>query len=331
VLLAAAETNLILNDLIGGRGSKTEHLDRAEQILDELIIFDPTNTKALFVLAALRETKEERVDLLRRVVAVDPTFILGWESLALAVSIGGAKEDLHESAELLEQAYIASPPGGQKRRLASDAIMQYENAQSSIDAERLRNRAQMDFRLDALMVVVAKPEAAGPERVNATLDELCSPTGVVIFGAKNCLEGIQSVVDAANAQTAQSRALSAQSATAAMWTAAQSGWRLDSIDATWRTRFEMAIDGFLRSQSTTPDMYAAYAAITPDRERRARAMEAAVARFPSNGDMLMRLGLAYLDQGRDQEAVAALTRAKELLPPTKHVMIDQALRSAPAR
>lgn len=327
VRISAAATNLILNELTGGLGAKTKYRDRAEEILDELIVEYPTNAKALFALASLREKKEERVELLRRVVAADPTYVMGWEALATAVSSGST--NLQEGAELLEQAYLASPPGAW--RIASDAIMGYENAKSPADAERLRKRVQVDYGLDALMVVVAKPEAAGPERVNAALYQLCSTTGIVISGARLCVEGIQSVVAAASSQNTQSQALYAQSATAAMWKAADSWWRLDSIDAKWRTRFETTIDGFLKSQSATPDMYAAYTAITSDREKRVRAMEAAVARFPSDGDVLMRLGLAYMDQGRKDEGVRALNHAKELLPPTQHAGIDQALRQASMR
>src|SRR5262245_43440012 len=107
--ISAAETNLVLNELTGGRASKTKYLDRAKQILEELIIDDPKNIKALFALASMREKKEERVQLLRRVVQADPTFVLGWTSLAAAVSSGGAKRDLQEGAEILEQAYLASP------------------------------------------------------------------------------------------------------------------------------------------------------------------------------------------------------------------------------
>src|SRR6185503_1036018 len=243
VRISAAETNLVLNELTDGRGSKTQYLDRAEEILDELIIVDPTNIKALFAVAGMRETKEERVGLLRRVVAVDPTFVLGLRALAAEVSSGGAKADLQESAEILEQAYIASPSRPGRWQLAADAIMQYENAQSAIDAHRLTARASADYGLDTLLAVVSKPETVGPAKVDAALEELCSDTGLVIFGASHCLDNIQRVVDVASAHENTSVGSTyAQSATMAMRKAAVSH-RLSSVDPEWRARFEQTIDG----------------------------------------------------------------------------------------
>lgn len=331
VRVAAAETNLILNDLSGGRGSNTKYRDQAELILDELIIDDPNNVKALFALAAMRERKEERVELLRRVVAVDPTFVLGWTSLAAAVSSGGAKPDLQESAEFLEQAYVASPSGPRKWHLAADAIMQYENAQSAIDARRLSERASADYGLDRLLTVVSKPETVGPATVNAALEELCSNTGVVIFGARHCLDSIQSVVNVANTtrNTAVESAY-AEGATTAMRNAAVS-LRLSSVDPGWRARFEKTIGGFLESPTATEGMFVAYADITTDSEKRLQALETAAGRFPSDGDIVTRLGLAYLDQGRKDDGIRTLGRAKELVPPTRHAMIDQAVNQASAR
>jgi len=57
-------------------------------------------------------------------------------------------------------------------------------------------------------------------------------------------------------------------------------------------------------------------------------MENAAALLPSDGEIAFGLGLAYLDLRKDDDAIRTLTRAKELLPASRHAFIDQLLNQA---
>jgi tetratricopeptide (TPR) repeat protein len=230
-----------------------------------------------------------------------------------------------ESAEVLERAYSAAPPGGKKWHLASDAVAQYENARAPNAATRLQERVSRDYGLDRKLTEIARPDTANPQQVTAVLEEICSDTSLINFGASPCLENIQRVVDVADDSR---RADLVDAAAAAMFVAAQSGWRLSRTDPAWRNRFESTLDGFMESGAPSARTYLTYAYITTDRAKRVKAMETAATRFPSDGEIVFALGRAYFDQGRKDDAIRTLSRARDLLPTARQAHVNELLKNA---
>lgn len=79
-------------------------------------------------MALLAETHEERVNFLRRIVAIDPTYVRGLVNLADFLAQTGDRSDLLESAELMERAYMAAPTGLRKWNIAGSAVSRFERA-----------------------------------------------------------------------------------------------------------------------------------------------------------------------------------------------------------
>ncbi|HEX6999358.1 MAG TPA: hypothetical protein VF322_14555 [Gammaproteobacteria bacterium] len=103
---------------------------------------------------------------------------------------------------------------------------------------------------------------------------------------------------------------------------------LNAADPGWRTQFEDTLERFLTSGVASRQTYGAYAAVTPDRFKRLETLRAAAERFPQDGELALARGLASFDVGNKREAIESLSRAKTLLPESRHAFIDEMLQRA---
>jgi hypothetical protein len=106
--------------------------------------------------------------------------------------------------------------------------------------------------LHALVEEAQRAEATDAGRLDHALQEICGETGLWLFGPKDCLASIDHVVAAADAATQASEARRlAQSASAAMFLAAQSGFQLDRADREWRGKFETVLERHFGGEAAT--------------------------------------------------------------------------------
>lgn len=224
--------------------AQAELVARSASLVHGVLEEGPKHADALMGLVNLAETNEERVRRLRDVVAVAPE-PLKLEFLARAVD-DGTHEGALEAAALYERAYemaLSRKTGDYALRFARNAIWVYEQAGVVERAERLRARAARDYGLPAMLDATASPTAVDGGRLDAMLQGLCREMTLALFGPKPCLDSIDRVVAAADrARAAREANRFAQTLSAAMITAARSGWRLDTVDSGWRRRFEVALE-----------------------------------------------------------------------------------------
>jgi tetratricopeptide (TPR) repeat protein len=247
---AVAGTYLLVADDWQPRDPQPWLKDRAAALIHGILEQDPTNAEALLGLALLAPTNDERVALLRRVVAVDPS-PSNLESLARTLSQD--QGNLRESAALLERAYEAAmqrAPGPYAWRFARDAVFEYEWAGLPKRAARLRARFERDLKLDAKVAETANAEAVEPARLNSILGDICAEIILRMLGGNRCLAGIEHVVDAADRVTVGSvKARLVKSASDAMFLAAQTGGDvLVLADPAWRDRFVSTLQRYFGSE-----------------------------------------------------------------------------------
>jgi hypothetical protein len=246
-----ADIYLLVADSWQSRDPQPQLKDRAAALIHGILEQDPMNGEALLGLANLAPTNEERVALLRRVVAVDPS---PWNLESLSRALSQNEANLAESAALLERAYevaMQQQPGPYAWRFARNAAFEYEWAELPKRAAQLRARFEHDVDLDAKVAEIAQAEAVDPARLNRVLGEICSELIVSMLGASHCLAGIEHVVDAADRVSATSvKRQLAKSASDAMFLAAETaGDDLTVADLAWRDRFESTLQRYFGAES----------------------------------------------------------------------------------
>jgi tetratricopeptide (TPR) repeat protein len=326
--LAAAAAHLAISDLTAGPAAKTPSRERAAALYAAVAQQDPTNARALLGLAALLDSRDEKIELMRRVVDLDPGNVMNLEMLAIVIGMGGSQTDLAESAELMERAYELQPNGTKRWTLATEVILKYETASLRGRAEEFRVRAQAAIAPERLLRETAQASASTSDRAEDATQQLCTIPIIAIVGAETCLEAARNVVNAANSARGSTVQSLGDAALEVMKIASANSALLDAVDPDWRAEFEAATDGFLATQTALPRMYVNAAAITKNGARRISIMKAAAARFPNDPDVAFALGLAHLDQRNKSDAIDALSRAQVLLPVERRLAVNQFLQRA---
>jgi tetratricopeptide (TPR) repeat protein len=272
-------------------------------------------------LSNFAETLEERIRLMREASANDPTNDALLELLADALF----RNDAREAAEILERAYAVAPTSRRRQHLVSKAIIVYKYAGALEQANALQNRAREDFAIDARLAELANPAATSPDRVGTALEDVCAADMMVIFGWSACVEGIVRAGEAAKGVNALDEGVAR-----GVLTAAQSAAQLAESHPEWRARFLSVLEPIVASGTASSATYRALALITTDKEQRLRTMQKAATRFPSDGEIVLGLGLAFYDVRKMDDAISAFSKAKGLLPDMRQPFIDQMLGQARA-
>lgn len=317
VRLSMGSANFGLAGMTSDETERAQYRDRAKQIYRAVVEDDPANTGAWLGLSSLAETREQRANLLREAAATDPTDdgVLGLLANVLF--------DPLERAVVLEQGYSVAPTETRKLYFARNAVTAYEIAGAADRAAALRARVRTDLRLDDRLGDLADPKAASPDRVGVALEEACKSDMLQIFGAASCLENIQTVLEAAEEDTAF-----LDSASRGIQVAARGSLWLQIEDPQWRQRFESALDALIDTGVAPVSAYTTHAFVTQSTERRVQTMRAAAVQFPLDGEIAFGLGLAEFDAGNRSEAIQALSQARDSLPESRHEFIDQMLSRA---
>ena len=231
--LLEAEANYRLAEVTLGTVAENAYRDRARTIYQALADQEPPVVDALLGLATLAPTDEERVQLLRHVVKLDPTNVSGltW----LAHSLGWTSNEARlEAGRLYERAYAAQT-GIIKWHVARDAFWAYIDAERVDFAARLKARVRNDLNPDALLAQLADRSALTPEIAARALQVLCYASVITLLGATDCLRAVDSV--AGTVAGSRAAVLLAESVADAMLEAGESGESLTAARPDWRLAF----------------------------------------------------------------------------------------------
>jgi tetratricopeptide (TPR) repeat protein len=116
-----------------------------------------------------------------------------------------------------------------------------------------------------------------------------------------------------------------------MGTAAQAESQLQDVDPQWRNTFAGMLESLIARGFGSAPVYGAYAFITPVASKQLQALEQVVRMVPDDAGSAVRLGLAYLNRGRWDEAAEQFRRAKKLAPEIQHGELDYYLDLAAKR
>ncbi len=231
--LLEAASNFRLAEITRGTPAENAYRARATTIYQALADQEPPVVDALFGLSTLARTDEERVQLLRRVIDVDPTNVSGLTALAHSLEYRSNDARL-EAGQLYERAYAART-GIIKWHLARDAFWAYTDAQRSDLAARLKARVRNDLNPGALLAQLADRSALTSERAASVLEVLCYDAVIGVLGAKQCLRGIDRVAGAVSGS--RDAVPLAESVAAAMLESGASGESLTAARPDWRETF----------------------------------------------------------------------------------------------
>jgi tetratricopeptide (TPR) repeat protein len=320
-------TYLALADLTRNRETKQRYREGAFRTYENVVKANPSDVLALLGLANASASRQERIKYLRQVVAVQPKQIVGLQSLASELTEVGGPEELLEAAELLKRAYFAQT-GLNKWHLAASAKLRLVEAGNEEGVEALQKRVRSDIGADRLLSELASPTISETS-ASDYLGLLCYRPVVSVLGATDCLSAIETAIERVTATSQTDRAKSqtlAESIVSAMETVAMAQDELSQADPAWRAGFASGVERLVAAGYGTSNIHRAFANFAKDPAQRLRSLERAAALAPHDGGVAVRLGEAYLEQGRETEAAREFRRAKSLLPESQHQALDYYLK-----
>jgi tetratricopeptide (TPR) repeat protein len=325
--LIAAAAYGALADFSGSPERATQFRREETTIYRDLIAQNPRNVQALIGLSAVVDDSQERIDLLRRAIVVDPNNRFALKALVSDLAASGSEG---EAAPLLERAYT-SAKGRAKWKYAFDALLLYRRIGNSDAAERLRGRVLEDIGLTGSENEVATRDFTDLVVASTTLSSVCDESVIYILGAATCLEAIESALQTIeNSAALEQRTALADILMSAMLSAGRSG-TVQTFEPSWRSRFQRNVESVLASGVESGTIYDAYASFVASPEARLMALEKAAALAPADGQIVYRLGLAYLELHMEEEGIEFLRRARPLLPEWRHEVLDEHIRRAEAQ
>ena len=316
---------------LGGDGQSSDQLrERSTGIYRAVLADDPTNIQAMYGLSARTPDEQESERLLRRIVELDPRQVIALRSLASIVAQNADSAGLLEAGQLLERAYAAQS-NLNKWHLAAEAMSAYKAAGASDRAVSLSRRARQESQIQSMTDALGSA-STDPARTWEILSTLCYSAAMEVLGTEDCMRGIKSVVEKIDAT--RDRAIAqqlAEKAAVAMGTAAQAESQLQDADPQWRNTFAGMLESLIARGFGSAPVYGAYAFITPVASKQLQALEQVVRMVPDDAGSAVRLGLAYLNRGRWDEAAEQFRRAKKLAPESQHGELDYYLDLAAKR
>jgi tetratricopeptide (TPR) repeat protein len=268
-------------------------------------------SEAYLGLATLTADLDTHISLFREAVAADPSRLAVSDQFALTLARRGSRTDLLEAAELLRNSFSGRKNSGRKWYVAAWAVGFYEQAGELDTAQAFRRQVYADSEMGRIADEAARGLLDDPESATAALAEICHTALVSLFGSTTCMSGIDAVARAAeHERDSQRRRLLAEAATTGITTVANA----PGIGGTEQERFRAIFEAFIARGIESPRVYVAYSDLLNDRRLAISFMEKAAILAPTDGELLYKLGVAYLGQEMWREAIDSFERARPILP-----------------
>lgn len=286
---------------------------RAEALTEfrNLVEEDPSDLDALHGLVAITADAGERLELLRRIVKLEPNPI-SVRSLTNILSKSGRPEDLIEAADANDLLYESG--GGTKLEIAGRVIDLHRRAGSLVKADAVSQRVHQDFNIDGLLERLSQVPLADPNGTISALQTLCHPSMIRSVDAKYCIRGVEAVFEALpqrGGQESIQRVVDiAVGSIPQLSSDAESA--LASVDPDWRIRFTRLLDSLITREFASVAVYGVRSYLEPQAAVRARLMERALLLSPDHPGLLEELAFEYQALGRWNESIELMRRARNL-------------------
>lgn len=314
---------------IGRESAKQAALERYR----ELLASDPEDADALVGIATFTESGGERAQSLRDSVRLEPDPITV-NALISDLRRAGTKGALLEAAKVADDFQRVSE-GRTKWRFAAEARDLYKSAGDSQRAAEVRQRAQQDAGVPAVLRELSTIRVSNPGRTAELLDSICRSQIARTIGAQPCLTALEMTVpslgEIPDREVAQR--LADQTAGTMEQLTREARSELEETDPDWYPELLGLLnrihDQGLGSVTTW------FSTFMVDRtlSGKTRALEKAVSFAPDSAQLLSGLATSYAQQGRWEEAIAHYRRAKAVTPPDRvdeHRSLDSIIEAVEA-
>lgn len=300
--------------LTRGDGVQVNSAHSAIKKYRELLSTDSQDVGAMGGIATLTEDTDERIQLLRDVVRLNPHPIS-------VNALLDALRNLDTTASVLEAAMVADDiqrtlEGGMKWVYAAQAYKLYLAAGEAGRASALRQGAREELAVPAVLRELSANQAASPDRAVQLLDSICHPQVARTIGAQPCLDALEVVVPSLGKRADRREAQRlADRIAAIIWQLTnEAGLALAESDPDWHPRVMDLLDSIPAQGLGSLATWMMTSRVDREPAGRSRALEQAVSIAPDNASLLAELALAYWEQERRDEALAFYRRAKAVTP-----------------
>ena len=321
--LRLADANRAIADLVTDPASRSRHEGRARAIYLERIGRDGNDAESLIALATLIDDENEKIELLKRGVALSPQNAHATQWLASALHERNASGDALAAARHMEQAYDAMKPERWAYH-ASSTFWYFQQADADDEASRFRARVIDDWGARTLASVT---DDTALDDMEPTLEIVCDSYATGVLGPQMCGESVATVMRYLSSAdvTPRTQAL-ADAAAGAMESFGRDEWALGCMPPESRATFRSELETLLTLGFESAPVLSAYARAAACGGR-LRALQRAVELAPRDGELAWRLGGAYASDGRWDEALAAYRRAMTLPTVVPKSAIDEQIRT----
>ncbi len=297
----------------------------ATATVQQLVDQTPTNVRALHRLATTASNNEDRAEILRRVVAIDPTDLTAVERLAaVLINISGT-DSARERIDIQEHAYDQANLSDNRvrLRLAQSLLLSYRmlidrlvaapgSSQSDpvqvADVEARRSafidQVREDLRIDTMRGEVHLRPASDSDRTAAHLSLLCRNDAVSVLGGRDCIESLDAVVEAATMSGGTEQGFHlADAAALTMRSLIGNDRQLSADFPDWRSRFAASLLQLIANGIETPNVYASYAVIELEPEVLLPVLRRGLTSFPDDRDVAVAMAYVYVWNGMRDDAV----------------------------
>lgn len=311
---AVAHAHIALGTHLGqDPDGQSSSIAAATAIHRQLLLTDPSDTEAMLGIATFTDDPAERVDLLRRVVVLQPHPITV-EALARELARTGRPEDLLEAAQTHEWAYSVNE-GRTRWRHAAGAIRHFAEAGLHDRARAFRERARRDLAEEGLLDELSQILRVDAERIAGILRLLCAHEVHRSVGVDFCIDGLDAVL--AGVREVEDRALAGSIADVAVdvlggITLTQWEGPLTEADPDWHARVARWLDGVASQGLASVNGQWLRAMLESDPDNRVAMLQQTLRSAPENPRLFETLASEYMQQQRWDDALDMYRRAREL-------------------
>ena len=292
---------------------RLNHRNSAREIYAELVEQDASDVRAILGMATLARDVNERIELLRRIVAITPS-VYEAEQLADALTKRGGEKDMSDAAQILERAYQQLPKGV-GRDIGARAVALYELAGTPERGRNIKDRVREELNAVSLVSELNGVPVTTSARAGDILGELCDKSVVDLLGASPCLEGMRAASMTLKRLSGRTDAQGFGEVLAKQaWSHTYLGREQLARDANWRATVSNMFLEMEAANIESPVILISRAGLVErDPVQKRRLLDrAAQLTAPEDGPALWQLANEYILLRSRPEAVALLRRVREL-------------------
>ena len=328
VQYSIATTYYFLSEITSDPDLKSEYRRSAFDVFTHILQLRPDEIRALYGLALHAQSDQEKISIYRDIVTIDPGDISNVRMLTRLLPTN-TPEGQAEAGKLMEEVFHNTELTEVKLQAAASSAAYYRQAGDISDAERIANVASNFLNPEERVAQAVAVQNGSPTMLEDNLKLLCQGPSMNIIGMDHCIAGISNAIESIS-QTRSVESSGYVNAVASVINTFLQSNPPQTPENQWRDILRELIEEHLLSEDiATGHIYAVHSVLTYDeRDVSLRSLETAVEMLPENGEYMARLGNAYIQLNRWEEAVEYLSRSIEHLPDYMHQPVREQIQLA---